>query len=214
MKKTLITLLIFATLATSFPSNSNAKQLTFEQRQASLLSRIDNVLGKLDNAQNNIAGNTKVDDATKQSILNALNNVEAALLSYKSEVEQASTLDELQALNQEVLQYLLDNKDVIKKNIGSAITNIANQAIQKAEEFKEAFEKLLPVLKAVCPSEADTITELEAQLAQLESEIATLASLIQTKDAAAIKQELATMSQLMKSMVANVTQIQSTCATI
>lgn len=209
MKKIFAILLSCLLIISSIPSAS--AQIDFDRLKQTILTGIDNSVNRLNDIESEIESNPEISDATKESIIDALNTVENGLLSYKSKVEEATTLEELRAANQEIIEYLRDNKDVIRENIREAIIDIAEQASEKAEEFKEDVEQLLKLLKITCPSEEETITEIEIQLQQLEDEIDALKQAIQSKDTLTIKQEIEKISQLSKDIADNLEKIEAAC---
>lgn len=207
MKKLLTMLIVLIILSIPLVS----AQIDFDKLKQSILTGIDNSIDRLNEIESKIESNPEISDATKQGIIDALNTVEIGLLSYKSEVEKATTLEELRTVNQEIIKYLIDNKDVIRENIREAIIDIAEQASKKAEEFKEKVEVLLKILKVACPSEEETITEIETQLQQLEDEIGVLKQAIQSEDTLTIKQEIIKISQLSKDIANNLEEIEAAC---
>ena len=70
---------------------------------------------------------------------------------------------------------------------------------------------MLKILKVTCPSERETITELETQLQQLDSEIDDLKQAIQSKDTVTIKQEIQEINQLSKDIADNLKEIEAAC---
>lgn len=212
MKKTIIILLSFLFLATAIlPAYAAPAQLDYSKLKQIILTGIDKCVQALNTIESKIASNSYLDEETKQEINAALEKMESNLLSYKSKVEAANTLTELQAINQQIIQYLKDNKDVIKQNITAAITELAEEATQKAEELKQKIAQALTLLKVTCPEQKTTISTLESQLVQLESEIAILKSAIQTKNTTTMKQEIQEITQLSKDIVNNLKIIEESC---
>lgn len=212
MKKTIIILLSFLFLATAILTAYAAPtQLDYSKLKQVILTGIDKCVQVLNTIESKISSNSNISAETKQSTTAALEKLESGLLSYKSKVEAATTLAELQAINQQIIQYLKDNKDVIKANIQKAVTDLANKAIQVAEELKIKVQQALTLLKVTCPEQKTTISTLESQLVQLESEIAILKSAVQTKNTTTMKQEIQKISQLSKDIVNNLKTIQAAC---
>lgn len=209
MKKIVVTLLLCLLITSNIPSAS--AQTDFGRLKQTILTGIDNSVNRLNDIESKIESNSEINDVEKEGIIDALNIVENGLLSYKSVVEEATTLGELRAANQEIIKYLTDSKDIIRENIKKAIIDIAGQASEKAEEFKEDVEQLLKLLKIICPSEKETITEVETQLQQLEDEIGVLKQAIQKEDTSTIKQEIKKISQLSEAMAKNLKEIKEAC---
>lgn len=201
MKKIVVTLLLCLLITSSISSAS--AQIDSD--------RLKQTINRLNDIESKIESNSEISNATKESIIDALNIVENGLLSYKSRVEKATTLEELRAANQEIIKYLIDNKDAVRENIREAIVDIAEQASEKAEEFKKDVGQLLKLLKIVCPSERETITEVETQLQQLEDEMGVLKQAIQSESIPTIKQEIKKISQLSKDIANNLKEIEEAC---
>jgi len=83
---------------------------SFTTLQQSILKALDAAIAKIDSAKAKISANTKISSQTKQDVLTMLNNVESGLKNYETQVQAATTAAELQAINQQVIQYLKDNK--------------------------------------------------------------------------------------------------------
>ena len=207
MKKVLVMLIVLAVLNIPLVS----AQIDFDNLKEGILRGVDSSINRLNDIEGKIESNPEISDAAKESIIDALDIVENGLISYKDKVEKATTLEELRAANQEIIKYLMDNKDVIRENIRKAIIDISEQASEKAEELKEKVEQLLKILKVTCPSEKETISELETQLQQLESEIDALEQAIQSEDTQTIKQEIKKISELSKDIANNLKKIEAAC---
>ncbi len=209
MKKIIIIGLSICLLAgVAFSANA---AIDYSKLKQTILTGIDKCVASINSIESKIAANTKITEETKQSITQSLDKLKNGLLSYKSKVEAATTLAELQTINQQIIQYLKDNKDVIKANIQKAVTDLANKAVQAAEELKIKVQQALTLLKVTCPEQKTTISTLESQLVQLESEVATLKQAIQAKNTATMKQEIQKITQLSKDIVNNLKIIEESC---
>lgn len=176
-----------------------------------IIKGIDNSIGKINDLENKVQANNQITSQTKNSIVASLGNVENAMLQYKAKVEQTQTLAELQAVNQEIIQYLKENKDVLRNNAKEAIKDIAENAATKAEELKEKAEQMLKLLKVSCPSEKEAIESVESLLTQLETEISLLKQAAQSKDTQAIKQQITSIYQLSAEIFEKLQQINNNC---
>ena len=183
----------------------------FEQLSQKIITAIDKTIEKINSVESKVINNPDVSEETKASISSSLDEIENILLSYKSKVEAATTLEELQAINQEIISYLKANKDVFKENIQKAIIDLAEKAAENADEFKAAVEKMLATLKVTCPSEKETIAALEAELQQLEEKTAVLRQAIQSQDTQTMKQEIAKLNEDIKSIIDLVKKLEAAC---
>ncbi|MBI2463517.1 hypothetical protein HYV57_01010 [Candidatus Peregrinibacteria bacterium] len=183
----------------------------FDKVKATVLAVLDTAIQKIDSVKGTIENNTKLDAAVKQTATQTLDRIRTSLVNYKSRVDGAKTIDELRALNKEIVAYIVENKDAIKESIRQTIVNIGEKAATKAEELRKKLDTLLATLKVLCPSEKTTIETLENQLAELRTEIDTLKTALKSKDATAIKKDLADLGALSQKIAANVDTISSAC---
>lgn len=192
-------------------SAQTAVSENFDALKKAGLQLIDASIQRIQSAESKINASTYIESSTKQTLTASLNNTEAALNKYKKQLEAADSPEEVKAINQEVAQYLKDNKDVIRQNVQTAVISIGNTALKKAEALKQQVDQLLQIMKVTCPSEAETIAALESQLDELDKEIASLKSAVQTKDTAAIKSEVQKITILSQSLLRNAEQVAETC---
>jgi len=176
-----------------------------------ILTGIDKCVQAINTTESKISSSPNISAETKQSSVAALEKLKNGLLAYKSQVEAASTLAELQTINQQIIQYLKDNKDVIKTTVQSAITNLAEKTAQMAKELKQKVDQALALLKVTCPSQKTTISTVESQLIQLQNEITALDQAIKAKNTALMKQEIQKITQLSKDIVNNLKIIEAAC---
>ena len=209
MKKIIIISLACLLMITSI-SSVNA-QTAFQQLKQVILTGVDRAINRINNIESEIESNPGMSEETKQNIIEALDIVKDGLISYKGEVEEATTLEELRAANQKIIKYLWDNKEIIRENIEEAIIDIANQALEEAEEFIQKVKLVLEILEITCPAEKETISEVETQLGQLESKISILKQAIQSKDILTIRKEIKEMRELIKDIRDNLEKIQESC---
>ncbi len=209
MKKVIIILSVCFLITVS--ASTVSAQFDFPGLKQIILTGIDRALNRIDIIESKIENNPRISDLTKQSVIEALNMVEETLVLYKDDVEKAETLKELRAANQAIIKYLWENKDVIRENIRKAIVDIANEAVEKAEEFKEKVRQALKILKVVCPAEKETIAQVEAQLDQLEEEIDILKQAIKSKDILTIRREVKEIRELIEDIRDNLEKIQESC---
>ncbi len=218
--KSLLTLLTIAVLglfltplvqvnAVTVPPTSGS--VDFAKLQQQIIKVIDASVARLNNMEAKISSSQYMSATTKQIIIDGLNKTEQALLNYKSQVQSATSVAELQAINQQVVQYLKDNKDVIRASVKQAITAIANEALARADELEQKIDQAIKALKIACPQEIDAINELEAQLQELKVQGQELSAAIKSQDTAAIKKEINEVAVLSKAIVANLVEIEEAC---
>jgi hypothetical protein len=70
---------------------------------------------------------------------------------------------------------------------------------------------LLELLKVTCPTEKETISQLEIQLQQLEDEVDILKQAIQSSDILTIKQEINKIAYLTRDIADNLYNIEAAC---
>lgn len=209
MKKIIIVLLACLLMITNISSVD--AQLDFQRLKQAILTGVNRAITRINNIENKIESNPRISDEAKQSIIEALDIVKEGLISYREEVEEAKTLKQLRAANQEIIKYLWENRNVLRENIEKAIIDMANETLREAEEFIGKVKQVLKILKIICPAERETISEVEAQLQQLENEIDILKQAIQLKDIPTIRQEIKKISQLSKDIRDNLEKIEEAC---
>jgi len=209
MKKIIITFLICLLMTTSaLPVKA---QLDFWRLKQAILTGVDRAIQRIEEIEDRIEKNPRINEETKQSIFTALDIVKDGLVSYKEEVEEATKLKELQAANQRLIKYLWENRNVLRENIERAIVEMANDVLNEAEEFIEKVEEVLKILKIICPTEREIISGTEAQLQQLEREIDVLRQAIQSKDILTIRKEIKEIRELSEDIRDNLEKIQEAC---
>lgn len=230
MKKILITILICAVLISLAPVPKYTRAATpikdkieeikdkienftfdFNVFKGRILKGLDRLINGLNILTERINSNPRVDPATKEIVLAELNKIEEGLINYKVQIEQAENLDELQAINQEIIKYLIDNKEVIKENLIQVIVSIGEQARETAEELQKKINTILNTMKLICPEEAAAIKALQNQLDELNSLIASLASALQTKDPVLIKKVTQDIAVLGQKIIKNLQQVGVNC---
>lgn len=195
-------------LAITLPLGGSTDFATMQQKTLAL---VDASVNRLNAAEASIQNNSQISSSAKTTTLDSLNKVETALLAYRAEVMAATTIEELKAINQEIVQYLIANKDVIKANAKIAIADIGQSASAKAAEIAAMAEQMLKVLKVTCPSQASTISAVEQQVVELNANAVALKSAAAAKDSATIKLLTQKTSVLIKATIANIKTIQANC---
>ena len=190
-------------------STTSATQLAWQKQILSNLA--DVAINKIKAAKNALQTNPQITPATKQTAIASLQGVEDQLVSYKSQVAQATTLQEVQALNQQFLQYIQANKDVIINAFKAVLADIGTAATAKAKAFEAQLRQTLKLLKVICPTQAATIVILETQLDTLKTDIAALSVAITAKNLVTIKLKINEINTLIQSMSVNVKTIQAAC---
>ena len=186
-------------------------QSGFERLKETILAGVDRIIQRIEKVEERIENNPGLSETTKQSILESLDLVKDGLISYRDEIEEVETLEELRAANQRLIKYLLDNRKVLRENIEKAIIDTANEFLERTEEFIENVQKILKILKTTCPAERKIISETEDQLEQLEVEIGILKEAIQSKDIPTIRKEIKEISKLSREIRDNLEKIKESC---
>lgn len=217
---TIITLSLFFAPMAPYTAQAGALQdaikkivdsTDFDKVKTTVLAVLDTAIQKIDEVKAKIQNNTKADSQVKQTAIQTLDRIRTGLVNYKSRVDGAKTIDELRALNKEIVAYIVENKDAIKESIRQTIVNIGEKAASKSEELRKKLDTLLATMKVLCPSEKSTIETLEQQLTELRTEIDALKAALKSKDATTIKKVLSDLGVLSQKIAANVGTISSEC---
>lgn len=154
--------------------------LEFTDLQDKLITAIDKAVDIVDQAINVITSSEYMSKETKTELTDALNTLEAKLLDYRTAVNNATTIEELQTINEEVVQLLKDNKDVIIAAVQESMLVIAEQVSQTIEKIKIRVEYALQILDVECDS--DAFAEIESLVVQLETTNTALKAAIEADD--------------------------------
>ena len=189
----------------------NTDGIDYDKLKSTLNSMVDKSLARIAATKTKISNNDQLDDAQKAKILEPLENAEATLIKYQEELAQTTSIEEIKALNQAILQYLKDNKDVLRESIKEAINMISSEALATAKELLDKVQLLVKTLKFTCPEEKAAILELEELATELEKEIAELETAIAAEDAAAMKESMKDMAALSQKIIPLAEQIYNNC---
>lgn len=209
MKKIIAITIISLFLAGVVSANA---ALNYSVLKQVITAGLDACVSLINSVESKIADNPQISPETRDSVSQSLIQLTNALLSYKSQVQSAATLQDLQAVNQQIINYLKANSNMIKDSIKQAIVDMGQKAVESAEELKQKAEQALNLLKVTCPSEKSTISVLENQLLQMEAEINMLKQALASKNTATIKQEMQKITNLSKDIVANLKQLDAACS--
>src|SRR3989338_2791490 len=176
-----------------------------------LMAIADVAIKKLDEAENAVQMNTVISSSTKRAIIASLQRIEDRLVTYKTQIAQATTLAEIQTLNQQVGQYIQAQKNGIINAFKTGFAEIGAAAIAKAKNFEAQLKATLALLKVVCPQELTTINNIEVQLATLASNIVALNVAIQGQNGAVISQKINEINTLIQHLGANIKTVQTSC---
>ena len=196
----LLSLILSVTLVTA--------QTAFDVLKQTIIRGIDRTISRINTLENRIQNNPDIEDGVKNSAINLLNVIETDLNSYKSRIEDATTLAELREINQEIKQYLRDNKDVLKEKLRNSIVNIGQKVLEKTEKFKQYITSMIRILEIICPNQ---VSELKQSLEDLNDQMEILRTAIQTKDTVAIKNQIEIIKDSTKEIKTNAIQIWGEC---
>lgn len=184
--------------------------LEFTDLQDKLITAIDKAVSAVDKAISTINASAYMSSETQAELTDALNTVEAKLLDYRTAANNAASAEELQAINEEVVVLLKENKTVIMEAMKESVLVIAEQASQSLEKIKIKAEAALTMLDVECDSEA--FASIEALVAQMESINYTLQVAIEGGDTStaksAINAAISVSVDLAKSFAQLVTECQ------
>ncbi len=191
--------------------NGSGTDVEYATLKNQLVRMLELAITKLDQAIGQINALPSISSTTREVLVQSLTQVKTQLTVYKDEVSETTTLQDLQSLNQDAVQYLQENKDIIKRNIQAAVTTIAGEVAQSAEKYKALIEQALKIMKVTCPAQKETISTVEDQLAELEEQITTLQTDAKSKDTAALKQDIQALAATAQELYDNLTLIQQNC---
>ena len=154
--------------------------IEFSDLQDKLVAALDKAASAIDQAIVAINASSYLSKETKVELTDGLTALEGKLLDYRTKVNNASTLEELETINKEVVSLLKANKTVIGTAMKESGLVIAEQVSQSIEKMKIKAEKALQVLDVECDSAA--FAQIETLVTQLETTNASLKVAIKAKD--------------------------------
>ncbi|HAU66133.1 MAG: hypothetical protein UT30_C0002G0045 [Candidatus Uhrbacteria bacterium GW2011_GWF2_39_13] len=159
--------------------------LEFADLQVKLIAGLDKSVEAIDNAIDTINASVYMSSETKVELTDGLKTLQGKLLDYRRQVNNADTMEELQAMNTEVIALLKANKTVIIDAIKESMLVITEQVSQSVEKIKIKAEAALKALDVECDSES--FAEIEKLVAELETTNASLKVAIEAEDVATAK---------------------------
>ena len=131
---------LLSTLAYALPdlttySSSNTTSASFETRQTVILTSLDKIISTLNAAETKLLASPGLNATQKTTIQQSFDKLETSLQTYKAQIETATNLEELTAINLQIKQELAKNKDIIKNNSIMATTAAVQSAYNSAKEY-------------------------------------------------------------------------------
>ena len=183
--------------------------IEFSELQEKLISMIDKAIDAVENAQNTINSLYYMSDETKTEVNDALMALEAALLDYRTAVNNATTIEELYAINDKVIELLKENKEVIAEAVKESALIIAKQVEKTLEKIEIRLEAMLAILAVDCDSEA--VEELQTELDALDVLIEDLKVAIEAEDQETAEALVKEAMELVPDLIASTTQTLTEC---
>ncbi|HBP00540.1 MAG: hypothetical protein UU48_C0004G0005 [Candidatus Uhrbacteria bacterium GW2011_GWF2_41_16] len=185
--------------------------VTFTQYQEKLVQILELAIDKLDTAEETIEGNEYISDVTEDEILDALSALEGKLQTYKTQTNNADSMDDLEGINKQIVADLKANKDAIKTAIQESVLVVAAEAEKRAEQIKIKVESILELLKISCPDEKTTIESIESQLEDLNALAADLKIAVDDEDVEEAKSLMKQMADVAPNLVKEVKEVVDAC---
>ncbi len=160
-------------------------EIEFVDVQVKLIAVLDKSVDAIEKAIDAINASVYMSSETKVELTDGLKTLEGKLLEYRTQANNATSIEELQAINAEVVALLKANKTVILEAMKESMLVIATQVSQSIEKIKIKAEAALRMLDVECDSES--FAEIETLVAQLETTNASLKVAIEAEDVATAK---------------------------
>lgn len=192
-------------------AKAQAAGYTFDDLQEVLENILDVAIEALETAEDKINANPYLTDATKSELTDGLNEVEGALEVYAFKLQSITTLEELEALTDEVKTYLKTNESVIKEAIEETVYVLLGEAQKTMQVVISEIESAYLKMKRDCPEEAETFASFEATLNKLDIMSEDLKGYIEDEDAEAAKALIEEMKPLLKSAAADLQTFYNSC---
>jgi hypothetical protein len=189
------------------PSGEEAFQTlknNLEQRLMSAEQRLLDLTEAINNAM-------YLDEETRMALITIIEDTQTGLSAYQYAVSTATTLAELQEINQEMITFLKDNQELIKEKIQETLLVIGDNFAEQVRILMEKLETTIVILKRLCPEESDLLGALETQLTDAEDLLKDLDQAIEDQDPAAIKEAMKTLLLLGLAINSNIAQLDESC---
>ncbi len=157
-----------------------ALNANFDAYQEALLKALDAVILKLDKLEDQITSNEFIDDETQRSAQESISDITSALTDYRAQIEDATTAEEIQAINKEMIQYIKDHKDEILATVSQATYSMAYYTLDAAQVYIAYANSVLEIYEKTCDEYEDDIQAIEDKLAELQVSIEEMQDTLET----------------------------------
>lgn len=168
-------------------SLAEEQEITFEQFQSQVLKIVSLAIDRVNAAKNSINNNYYLSEDTKSELTDGLTALSGILSTYYTNVNNASSVEEIRALNENLIVTLKENTDVIVAAIQDSVLEVMAEILQAMEELQDAVNTALTKLANDCESAETEISELETLLGQLQGLEQDLKTAIEEEDVEAAK---------------------------
>ncbi|MFA5077152.1 MAG: hypothetical protein WC488_01875 [Candidatus Micrarchaeia archaeon] len=122
----------------------------FDARRDAMIEGIDRVAARLNEVKMKIANNTRVDDETRELAAEDLGMLIKDVESYKPDLQDAETAEDLDYLEEDLVQYLYDSSEGVAMDIGDVLYVMAEESGENGDAAVEETGIALDALDAGC----------------------------------------------------------------
>jgi hypothetical protein len=186
--------------------------LEFVDFQTAVLKVLDLAIARVEKAEGTIESLYYMSDVTKDEITDGLGALKGELLSYKTQVNNADTVEEVKAINAKVVQTLKDSTSVIVEAIRESSMVIYEEVQKTVEKLKIKADAILATLSVDCTEGSDDIAALQTQLTSLETVNDNLKAAIEDQDKENAKKYAQEAMNMVPGVVKSLNSVLDTCS--
>ncbi len=194
-------------------SNNFQPTADFSKQQQSIIVILNRNIARVNSAIAKIESSA-MDATNKKMAINSLIKVKSDLETFSEKVNKATSIEELKTLNKEIVNYLKENKDVIRQQVSGAIVYLGQQFFSSADKILKQIEQVLVVLKIQCNGKTGSevlITEIETGIKSLESSLKSLELALSQKNTVQIKSLTKQITILTRTIIVSLGSLKTTC---
>ena len=175
-----------------------------------LSQNLDKKISNLENFKIKVA-NAKIDEEDKELINSYTDGVIEGLEIYKQNIESATTVNEIIEYRKQANQFIIDNKENIKKAVRELTEALSDEILYKLAEILGKLQNELDELENMCPQASAEINNLRSDLDVLRQALEEMASLIEKDQNTLALIKAQSLSNEIQGMIENINNLYEKC---
>ncbi|MCK4650194.1 hypothetical protein KAT36_03090 [Candidatus Pacearchaeota archaeon] len=175
-----------------------------------LSQNLDKKISNLENFKIKVA-NAKIDEEDKELINSYTDGVIEGLEIYKQNIESATTVNEIIEYRKQANQFIIDNKENIKKAVRELTEALSDEILYKLAEILGKLQNELDELENMCSQASAEINNLRSDLDVLRQALEEMASLIEKDQNTLALIKAQSLSNEIQGMIENINNLYEKC---